>query len=215
MRVAVFGDVHGNLIALERFVEATRGDVDSYLCLGDTVNYGPWNDECLELIAALPGCRSVQGNHERLFLKLDDVSRESSLVQDFFQASYSSFSRNDLIEGLPLSITLDAYVCRHTIDNKSIYPDSSIHLERNYFIGHTHHQFRITNARFELINPGSIGQNRQWIDRIDFAIFDTKSQQIELRSLTYNVDSFLSELRARRYPTQCIGYYANKARHGL
>jgi predicted phosphodiesterase len=215
MRVAVFGDVHGNLVALERFISSTRSEVDSYLCLGDTVNYGPWNDECLELIYSLPGCKTVQGNHERLFLGLDDISLESSLVRDFFDASHSSLSRTDLIRELPLSITLGAFDCRHTIDNKSIHGDTPVQLDRNYFIGHTHHQFRLAGSGFELINPGSVGQNRRWIDRIDYAIVDMGSNKIELHSLSYDVDAFISELRARRYPAQCIAYYANKARHGL
>src|SRR6266568_7168235 len=66
--VAVFGDVHANLPALETFLGQVEGHVDAYLCLGDVVNYGPWNDECLERITALPEVTLLEGNHERLFL---------------------------------------------------------------------------------------------------------------------------------------------------
>ncbi|MGO8823161.1 MAG: metallophosphoesterase family protein, partial [Desulfomonilaceae bacterium] len=38
MRLAIFSDVHGNLEALEIFLEALRNDrVDRLFCLGDSV----------------------------------------------------------------------------------------------------------------------------------------------------------------------------------
>lgn len=92
MRVAIFGDVHGNLIALEKFVQSTRGAVDTYMCLGDVVNYGPWNDECLEIICQLPAITVLEGNHERLFKGMDDVSNEIPLVQDFYRCSRPLFT---------------------------------------------------------------------------------------------------------------------------
>ena len=62
VRVAVFSDVHGNLPALEVFVKSTRGQVDMYVCLGDVVDYGPWNDECLEMTMGLPNIVLLEGN---------------------------------------------------------------------------------------------------------------------------------------------------------
>ncbi len=206
MRVAVFGDVHGNILALEKFINATRGNVDAYLCLGDIVNYGPWNDECLEMIFQLPEIRSVQGNHERIFLAAHDIAAESELVQAFFEHCYLNFRRHDLISELPLSISLGNFECRHMIEGR---------IDRNYLVGHTHRQSQQQHGEFMLINPGSVGQNRQWINMVDFAIINAEAGGIEFRSVAYDVDAFISELRARRYPRQCIEYYANKARQPL
>ena len=214
MKVAVFSDVHGNLIALRRFVDATRGAVDAYLCLGDVVDYGPWNDECLEIVSQLPGITILEGNHERLFLGREDVDHEPALVQDFFRHSIRFFSRADLIAHLPRETRLGIFECVHTIDGRSIYPDTPIEIGRNYMIGHTHHQFRIDRSGFTIVNPGSVGQNRKWIDVIDYLVLDTVSGELRMHSIAYDVDLFLSELRLRDYPEHCIRYYANKPRKG-
>ncbi len=68
MRYLVFGDVHGNLDALDTVLAAAgRLDVDGYLCVGDMVGYGPSPVECLERLIALQRAGKlawVAGNHE-------------------------------------------------------------------------------------------------------------------------------------------------------
>ena len=197
---------------MERFVRATRASVDAYLCLGDTVNYGPWNDECLEMIQGLPGIMVLEGNHERLFLNPDTVQGEILLVQKFFDRSYKFFSRRDLINALPTEVDLGKFGCTHTIGGSYVYADSDIVVDRNYVLGHTHHQFRIERSGFELVNPGSVGQNRRYIDAVDYAVLDTESQYIDLYSEVYDFDLFRSELICRGYPQECVDYYSNKPR---
>lgn len=64
MRYGLISDVHGNLPALERVLDflASEG-VDAYLCAGDLVGYGPYPNECVERVLALPGL-CVAGNHD-------------------------------------------------------------------------------------------------------------------------------------------------------
>ena len=50
MIVTVFGDVHGNLIALEKLFEIEKGTTDLFISHGDIVNYGPWTNECIALL---------------------------------------------------------------------------------------------------------------------------------------------------------------------
>jgi predicted phosphodiesterase len=212
MKVAVFSDVHGNLIALEQFVQTTQDIVDAYLCLGDVVNYGPWNDQCLDIVRNLPGITFLEGNHERLFLGTEDLDQELPLVQDFFHHSKAFFSREDLIEDLPRQYHLGPFKCLHTVGDRSIYPDTSIDIVGNHMIGHTHHQFQIARSGFVLANPGSVGQNRKWIDMVDYLILNTESGKIRMCSVPYDIDMFISQLRKRNYPEHCIAYYANKSR---
>jgi len=215
MRVSVFGDVHGNLVALETFVAATQDIVDAYLCLGDVVDYGPWNDDCLEIVLQLPGIRVLEGNHERLFAGAESVDHESALAQAFFRRSRQFFSRGDLIAGLPLRAKLGLFECVHTIDGRYIYRDSPIDIACDYMVGHTHHQFTIDRSGFVIVNPGSVGQNREWIDMVDFLILDTESGEVQMHAVPYNVDQFLSELRLRHYPEECVRYYASKPRKAV
>ena len=68
MKIVVFGDVHGNLPALELMVDDAK-KVDQYICLGDVVNYGPWSNECVQFIAEMENCIKIKGNHEDYFLR--------------------------------------------------------------------------------------------------------------------------------------------------
>lgn len=210
MRIAIFSDVHGNLIALEKFISTTRSRVDSYICLGDVVDYGPWNDECLERIYDLPGIVYLQGNHERLFLGIDDIKEEIPLVQSFFYKSHSNFSRFELINALLESVDLFNFRFQHTINNQYIYPDTEIIIDRNYIVGHSHYQFSTSHGRFKVINPGSVGINKKCINKIDYIILDTEICNIEYYSIAYNFNLFISELYARHYDMDCINYFLKK-----
>jgi predicted phosphodiesterase len=69
MRVGLLSDVHANLFALRSALTRLRSEgVDTWVCAGDLIGYGPHPNECVETIAALdPIC--VVGNHELLLLE--------------------------------------------------------------------------------------------------------------------------------------------------
>ena len=217
MITAIISDIHGNLPALNALLHMTKDKVDTYVCLGDVVNYGPWNDECLEIICSLPGIVLLEGNHERLFTGQDKIDEELPIVQDFFDNSIKNFTRYDLIENLPKSYNLGVFTCSHTINNLRIYKDTNIgiSLDRNYFIGHTHHQFRITHSNMEIVNCGSVGQNRGNINKINYALYDTESTAITLCEEPYSIDFFLKKIKEQNYPQNCIEYYSNKLKSQL
>jgi predicted phosphodiesterase len=68
VRYGVLADIHANLHALRAVLSALRSEgVDAYLCPGDLVGYGPFPNECVELVAELePVC--VAGNHDLIAL---------------------------------------------------------------------------------------------------------------------------------------------------
>jgi len=215
MKIVIFSDVHGNLIALEKFIKATKPVADSYICLGDVVNYGPWNDECLQRVMELPQIILLEGNHERLFKGIVSVDHEIPLVKLFYIHSIRFFTRSDLIEFLPKHVEINGYCCTHTIENRSIFPDTEITVKNNFIIGHSHHQYQIKRSNYSIVNPGSIGQNRRWINLIDYLVFDTTSSEFKFVSVEYDVDKFISELKTRSYPPECIQYYQNKQRRHI
>lgn len=81
MRLAIFSDVHGNLEALEIFLEALTNDrVDRLFCLGDSVGYGPNPNECLELIRSINNIVVLMGNHEWALLNMATAQRSMNPV---------------------------------------------------------------------------------------------------------------------------------------
>lgn len=63
MRILLVADVHGNYSALTA-VLADAGDVDAIWNLGDTVGYGPYPNECVELLRARGATPFLAGNHD-------------------------------------------------------------------------------------------------------------------------------------------------------
>lgn len=74
MRILVISDIHGNYPALEA-VLASAVTVDAVWCLGDLVGYGPFPNECIERIAALPNLTCLLGNHDAAVVTSRDIDR--------------------------------------------------------------------------------------------------------------------------------------------
>lgn len=65
MKRAIISDVHGNLEALEAVLaDIDRQAVDSIICLGDVVGYGPNPCECARLVQERCGV-VILGNHDQ------------------------------------------------------------------------------------------------------------------------------------------------------
>ena len=118
MRYLVFGDVHGNVLALDAVLEAGRArGVEAYLFVGDLVGYGPNPLECMERLMPLTEGGSlawVAGNHElavRGDVDLNGYSDEAlqtlqwtknllaanPWAKEFIESAYLTTCVNDLI----------------------------------------------------------------------------------------------------------------------
>lgn len=209
MKILVFSDIHGNLPAFELMFK-DLGKVDLYVSLGDVVDYGPWSNECVELLDSLNGIK-ILGNHEEFFLK-GDCEGANSLTKAFYDFCYKDFKEFQTLKSYKKVDKLGKYILSHTIDNQYIFPDSDISLDNNYIIGHSHYQFSIKKNGFLLLNPGSVGQNRQYINIINYMILDLDKDSFELKQIAYDVDLIINEMIKRKYPKACVDYYANKPR---
>lgn len=210
MNWAVISDVHGNLPALEAVLADSGSEAGGFICLGDVVNYGPWSNECLELIVSLPGIVFLEGNHEALFLGKESVEDENPLVQQFYHAASAGFRCQELIQRLPLEHTMEGFLFTHTFGHMKIYPDTDFVPPQDCFVGHTHHAFDVIRHGHRVVNPGSVGQNRKHLDRACYAMFDSETREVDLRHIGYDVDRLLSEMSARHYPEPCLAYYRSK-----
>ncbi len=69
MRVAILSDVHANIEALSAcLAHAAARDAERFVCLGDSVGYGPDPRLVLGLVMSLPGLVAVRGNHDEAVL---------------------------------------------------------------------------------------------------------------------------------------------------
>ena len=210
MKVLIYSDVHGNLPAFEKMIKKEKA-CEKYICLGDLVNYGPWSNECVELAISLPNSTLIMGNHEEAFIN-GFYPGTNPLVQDFFKMTYPSFQKKEIISSFVTQTKLDTFICTHTINDNYIFPETQVFLDNNYIIGHSHHQFKYSNNNFTLFNSGSVGQNRKFINEINYLVYDADLKSVAMKSLIYDIDLVLNKMRQLSFPDDCLNYYKNKMR---
>jgi len=180
MRVAVLADIHGNLPALD----AVLADVDAVgadaIVLNGDMATGPMPAQTLERLAGL-GERAVwvRGNCERELAAAWDGDLDPGLptearVPAEYCAAQLEQAHRDLLDGLPLSVTLEVSglgpirFCHATAvsDTAIVLVDSPIAAYRTGFagvteptavLGHTHMPFDRLADRRRFVNPGSVG----------------------------------------------------------
>jgi predicted phosphodiesterase len=210
LKFAFFSDIHGNLPALEIAIKES-GRVDGYIILGDVVNYGPWSNECVQLINSLPNCTRILGNHEEYFIE-GRCDGGNFLANKFFDFCYPKFKELAFIKSYNKESKFEDLTCIHTLEDQYIFEDTNVMIKTNYIIGHSHRQYKTIRDGYKLFNPGSVGQNRQYINEINFMIYDTKHQKADFRSVLYDVNIIIKQMEKMEYPELCLDYYRNKPR---
>ena len=180
MRVAVLADIHGNLPALDAVLADAEAAGANAIVLNGDMATGPMPAQTLERLAGL-GDRAVwvRGNCERELADawdgtLDPGLPEQARVPAEYCASHLEPAHRDLLDGLPLSVTLEVdglgpvRFCHATAvsDTDIVLVDSPIASYRGGFagvteptvvLGHTHMPFDRLADRRRFVNPGSVG----------------------------------------------------------
>ena len=208
MRVLVFSDVHGNLPALEDVLKKEKS-VDLVISLGDVVNYGPWSSECVDLLDSVDNKILLKGNHEEAFISGIYVG-ENIIAKTFFDQCYSEFNKKDKICSYIEKYELGNYEFRHTLNDEYIFFDTEVDIYKSTFIGHSHRLFTKIMGNYRLVNVGSLGQNRLNIDEINYIIWDTETDNLELIRRTFSANSLIKEMKKRKFPDICINYLLSK-----
>ena len=210
MRYLICGDIHGNLPALELMFIKEKGNYDQFICHGDVVNYGPWSDDCVQLLNTIKNSILLKGNHENYFLS-GLYNGKNEIAKSFFNYCYNRFTQFELIKQYKETFEIKKFKIQHTISDKYIFIDTKIdNLDRDYIIGHSHQQFNRLIGDKRIINTGSVGQNRTFINCIEYIIYDDTQNLITLRKQLYNHNILVNKLKSESYPEICIDYYKNK-----
>jgi predicted phosphodiesterase len=116
--VFVIGDIHGNMKSLQRLIEIIeRTNPKFVVFLGDIVDRGPYQLECLILILALKIKQQnkyfiLKGNHESL-----DINQDYGFYQDFILRFKDHEKFKDILalyKVLPFCVTINkSILCLH------------------------------------------------------------------------------------------------------
>ncbi|MBN1333779.1 MAG: YfcE family phosphodiesterase [Synergistales bacterium] len=225
MKIAVLGDVHANLPALEAVLEDVFSrEVEMIFNTGDYTGYGPFPDETVRTLRSLE-IVSVIGNYDRKVLKadrkleewkqkkrkekwnafkwaLDHLSDESrkylcSLPREQrFKVKGKDFLISHICPESP-SEYLDARTSPETFRN--IAEKLHAHV---IIMGHSHSAFSYRSGNTWFINPGSVGRPVDGDPRASYAILDIRPDllEIQLYRVEYDVKSTLKGLEEKGLP---------------
>ncbi|OGR96903.1 MAG: hypothetical protein A2902_00705 [Elusimicrobia bacterium RIFCSPLOWO2_01_FULL_64_13] len=151
MRYGVISDIHSNLEALDAVMALFKKErIQSILCLGDIVGYGPNPNECVDRISGLKKVQSTAGSHDYASVGLKDMTWFNDMAVralTWTKRKLTEKSRAFLMR-LPRLVDGSAFTLAHGSPRDPIdeYLLSSLQFLDNLpyfrtpvsFIGHTH-----------------------------------------------------------------------------
>jgi len=199
MKIAIISDIHGNIAAFRKVWEKVK-NYPLILNAGDLTGYYPDINPIINQVNS-EKVKSILGNHDRFLVsgKLPkDINPE--IIKPFQNnlqsislknmAYLKSLKPNEILEIDGLKIGL--YHGSPFNEDEYIYPDSPLERFKKLdfdvlIMGHTHWPMVKKIGKMMIINPGSVGQPRDYDSRLSFAILDTKSKTVEIKRLKYDV----------------------------
>ena len=222
MRIAIISDIHGNLEALIRVLSTVNYlQCDLIYCLGDIVGYGPFPNECVDLIRER--CAVViKGNHDSGVTGDTPLDKFNQYGIAAIKWTQKEITRKNLdyLKRLPYVRVHNDITLTHASPEEPAlwkYVMTPTAASRSFkafttglcFIGHTHVPIIIgedgsvnepkKDCRY-LINVGSVGQPRDHNPKSAFGLFSTETNDYELMRVEYDVQTTASAILKRRLP---------------
>ncbi len=224
MKIALLGDVHGNLPALEAVLAHSREQaVEALWNIGDFVGYGPFPDEVVQLLQS-ERITNILGNYDRKVLKIKSKleqwkgkAAEKRLAFEWAYDHLSEQSRQYLhnipeqrrlqVEGWSILLTHASPASRKEhlslLTPKSRLRELAILAGAQIIIcGHSHQAFVRKVDQTWFINTGSVGRPDDGDPRACYAILELSPDQIEVQHyrLDYDIEQTVAEIRRQGLP---------------
>ncbi|MFI5294636.1 MAG: metallophosphoesterase family protein [Thermodesulfovibrionales bacterium] len=237
MKIAVFGDIHGNIEALKVACHTVLSlKVDKIYHLGDLGGYAPFVNEVVEFLIE-HGIEGVQGNYdynvahdsEHCGCKYEDPVQAELADKSFeWTKKHASEKSKAYMRNLPVTISLSAHgkkvVLFHAAPHKNnLYwyedrPDKFF-LEMAEKVGadvmiygHTHKPYRKDIEGKVFINAGSVGKPKDGDPRACVTLVEITPADVKTDFLRvgYDIEKTASEIVKSGLPS----YFAERLREG-
>lgn len=226
MRIGVFGDVHGNLPALEAILsDGTMLGVEAWGCVGDLVFKGPAPQEVVSRVRSLNPLVAVRGNTDEWTLHgfPGNTGFDENKLSAFRHYANWALARLDKesvqwLEELPFSREImvgPARVLFLHASPKSIsdnLPSGSSDKELARMVeghgadmviaGHIHVPYLRRLAGKTLVNTGSVGNPVDDDPRASYIILEAEggALSVTLRRVPYDIERTVALAREREFP---------------
>jgi len=237
MKIAVFGDIHGNIEALKAaYAAAISEGAESIYHLGDLGGYAPFVNEVVEFLAE-HGIKGVQGNYdetvandrEHCGCKYEDPVQEEMANGSFeWTKRQASLKTKEYLKKLPFSLPFSAEGKKvmlfhatplqnnlywHEERPEKFFREMAEKVDADVMIyGHTHKPYMKTLGNKIFINAGSIGKPKDGDPRACVAIVGITSVSVKTDFLRveYDIEKTAAEIVKHGLPA----YFAERLREG-
>jgi putative phosphoesterase len=228
MRILLVSDLHANAAALD----AIREPCDVCICLGDIVEYGPNPSRVIAWVRQHADY-CVRGNHDHGTAQNVDITGIAGfryLTAATRHSTINAISPEDrqFLAELPTTklITLAGkrFLLVHAsprdpldeyVPNESAAWSARLAgWDVDYVCaGHTHQPFIINAGKTTVINPGSVGLQRDGDPRARYAIIEPDGRVV-LKSLEYDVETVIDDVNRTNYDAKAKVMLADVYRTG-
>lgn len=237
MKIAVFGDIHGNIEALKAAYQAAlSAKAEKIYHLGDLGGYAPFVNEVVDFLIE-HSIEGVQGNYdetvandrEHCGCKYEDPVQEEMANKSFeWTKQHASEKTREYLRRLPFSITFMVYgekvmLFHATPSKNNLYwyedrPEKFFHemagrVDADIFIyGHTHKSYRKDFGKKIFINAGSVGKPKDGDPRACVTLVEITSDNVTVDFLRvpYDIDKVAESVVASGLPP----YFAKRLKEG-
>ncbi|MEO8208298.1 MAG: metallophosphoesterase family protein [Chloroflexota bacterium] len=237
MRLAVFSDIHANLVALEAVIRAA-GTIDGVWHLGDVVGYGPDPNGTVDRLRSI-GAVGVQGNHDAAAIggaEIEWFNPDARRAMEWTRTTITDATRTWLADQ-PTSVVFGDSTLVHGSPRDPMWEYvTSVPVARTNLAvlqtriglhGHTHMaaawleddgtidvvspgdgSVLELRGRRVLANPGSVGQPRDGIPSASFMTLDTAADTITWHRAAYEIGAVQDAMQAVGLPSNLIARLA-------
>jgi putative phosphoesterase len=236
MKIAILGDIHGNIEALKVAYDAAISKVQKIYHLGDIGGYAPFVNDVADFLID-HGIEGVQGNYddavannkEHCGCKYEDpVQAEMSTLSFEWMKKHATQESKDYMKSLPFEKAFAVHnrivkIFHATPLKNNMYwyegrtdkffLDMSDVAQADIMIyGHTHILYRKDIHNKVFINAGSVGKPKDGDTRACIAIVEILPGEVKVEFLRvpYNVEKVATAIIERGLPP----YFAEKLRAG-
>ena len=214
MRVVFFSDIHGNQYTFEKFREQiTTVKPDIVVFCGDVFGYYYGQEYILTKMRGINDLICILGNHDEYFFKVLEGTCDTDKLVAKFGNSYrniknkistanAQFVRSFLpywdfsVDGVHIGVFHGSPV---NYRNDRVYPNTKIISTALYqkfdyvILGHTHHKMVRSIGETIVLNPGSLGQQRDG-KGCSYLCLDTVNRSYSFHVVCYDVLALLLEV---------------------
>lgn len=233
MKIAVFGDIHGNIEALKAAYEAARAaGAEKIYHLGDLGGYSPFVNEVVDFLIE-HNIEGVQGNYdetvahdrEHCGCKAEDPVQEEMANQSFaWTKQHASVKTKEFLGKLPVEITFAVQERKaalfHATPRKNnlywfedrpekFFQEMAGKVDADVLIyGHTHKPYRKDFENKIFINAGSVGKPKDGDPRACVTLIEVtaKTVNVEFLRVPYDVEKAAKAIVTSGLPA----YFAEK-----